>query len=266
MIKYLHSNTAYIPFIMIVSTLITILSVVFYWGTTTLLWGLLLAYGVYFLTGCTGITMTFHRYASHSSFRFRYKWMEYLFSVFGALGGTGSLIGWTAVHKLHHKYSDTERDPHSPIHLGWRIFLGAYNIDFNKWTVRKWIVDPFHRIVHEYYYGWLLLWGIFLSIVSWLIGWPLVLFGFIVPVAIQIWMSNLSNYFNHSGVGERPFKTTKHDYSHNVWWLSLPTWGEGGGHNFHHRYAKSYSFVDPKIGFWKRLFRDPTGLVIEAVR
>ena len=82
--------------------------------------------GMYFITGCLGITITFHRYLTHRSFSMP-LWMEKLFTLFGCMGGTGSSIGWVAVHKNHHRYADRPGDPHSPVTQGFSLFYANYD-------------------------------------------------------------------------------------------------------------------------------------------
>ena len=89
-----RANTSYFPYIQAIATAMIVYMLFF--APSAEWW--LLSLAVYFLTGCLGITITFHRYLTHNSFKFRYKWMEYLFTFFGAIGGTGSSIGWVAVH------------------------------------------------------------------------------------------------------------------------------------------------------------------------
>lgn len=209
---------------------------------------------VYFCTGCLGITMTFHRFLTHRSFDLDRHW-EYLFSLFGALGGTGSPLGWKMFHVLHHKYADTPRDPHSPQHAGWSVLFGSYAADFDKWAVRDLITDPFHRFLHDYYFPILIVWGTILACIS----IDALFLGFLFPMTIQIWVSNLSNYFNHK-VGYRNFRTK--DNSRNSWWLAILAWGEGW-HNLHHMFPWCAKFGIRKheidITYWMiRLFgRNP---------
>ncbi len=263
-----HSNTEYLPYLQGGLTFLSLCGLLYYGiNDPIMLLGLILSVFVYFLTGCLGVTMTFHRYYSHASFEFIRKHLAEIFSVFGSMGGTGSLIGWKTLHRPHHRYADTPRDPHSPVVHGWKILFGAYQGKFNKWSIRDAGLDvvsnPLHKFIHQYYYALLFIWS---SIVLRVGDWWGLMFGFIIPVAIQIWMSNLSNYMNHVGIGDRPYKTGGRDNSHNVWWLSLLTWGEGGGHNFHHKNPRSYSFVDVNLPIWKRLLMDPTGVMIELVK
>ena len=219
-------------------------------GFSLLEW--LIPIAVYFCTGCLGITMTFHRFLTHRSFDLAKPW-EWLFSIFGSLGCTGSPLGWKAVHKDHHRYADTVRDPHSPIHGKLSVLMGSYQVDFDKWAVRDLLNDPFHRFLHNYYHLILCVWGIVLA----LFGIKAFILGFIAPAAIQIWVSNLSNYFNHApGYGYKNFKTS--DDSRNVWWLAILAWGEGW-HDLHHRFPWCAKFGIRKheydVTYWMiRLF------------
>ncbi|KAK9165058.1 hypothetical protein Scep_000249 [Stephania cephalantha] len=64
-----------------------------------------------------GITVSFHRNLAHSSFKLP----------------KGDPIDWVSIHKYHHKYVDTERDPHSPVegfwfsHVNWLFDMDYMN-------------------------------------------------------------------------------------------------------------------------------------------
>ena len=84
----------------------------------------------YFVTGCLGITLSFHRQLSHRSFQTP-KWLEYLFAYCGVLAVQGDPIEWASSHRFHHLHCDTPLDPHSPYegfwwsHAGWLLDHGA---------------------------------------------------------------------------------------------------------------------------------------------
>ena len=100
---------------------------------------------VYFLTGCLGMTMTYHRLLSHRSWH-PPKLMEYFFVILATVGLTGSAISWVAIHRKHHKYTDQPEDPHSPIHKGWFYchFLSMFEKVELKYTLDL-IKEPFYR-------------------------------------------------------------------------------------------------------------------------
>src|SRR5262249_14223943 len=66
----------------------------------------------YMLTGL-GVTVGFHRHFTHGSFRCR-RWVRGCLAVAGSMAAQGPVIYWVAVHRRHHKASDSEGDPHSP--------------------------------------------------------------------------------------------------------------------------------------------------------
>ena len=76
--------------------------------------GLLL--GMYFLTAL-GITVGFHRLFVHRSFE-TYTWLKLVFVILGSMAVQGPMVKWVAMHRRHHRYSDTASDPHSPHHEG----------------------------------------------------------------------------------------------------------------------------------------------------
>ena len=75
----------------------------------------------FYVLNILGVWMTLHRYYSHKSFELNtaFKW---LFSTIAFLTGRGSILGWVYLHRLHHAYTDQEKDPHSPHNLGYKLF------------------------------------------------------------------------------------------------------------------------------------------------
>ncbi len=246
-----RSNTTYfVPIQLIVTAFVSYYLFTFDYS---LMW-VVIGLGCYFLTGCLGITVTFHRYLSHHSYKMN-KFFEYLFSFLGSMGGTGSTIGWVAVHKQHHHNSDKNTDPHSPKILGWKVLFPNYKFSMNKWSLRHLITNPFHLYLHEYYFLIMAVWGLLIFSFFGLNGF---VFIFCFPIVLQIWISVLSNYANHlPGFGYRNFET--HEDSINSSILALLTWGEGW-HNNHHKYPSRYSF---QYKWWEL---DISGLIIKAIK
>ena len=82
------------------------------WG-----WGLgwhdvLIALAFYWVSGL-GITVGYHRYFTHGSFKAK-TGLRVALAVAGSLAIEGPVITWVSDHRRHHKYSDREGDPHSP--------------------------------------------------------------------------------------------------------------------------------------------------------
>ena len=91
------------------------------------------------VTGCLGITLSFHRQLSHRSFKTP-KWLEYALAYCGVLAVQGDPIEWVSSHRYHHLHTDTPLDPHSPYegfwwsHMGWLLNNG---VSFLACTIRK---------------------------------------------------------------------------------------------------------------------------------
>lgn len=84
-----------------------------------------------------GITVGFHRLFTHRSFEAR-RPLKISLAILGSMAFQGSLIGWVADHRRHHRYADRPGDPHSPLWAGpvemhgWRGFWHAHV----GWTFR----------------------------------------------------------------------------------------------------------------------------------
>src|SRR6202789_4190516 len=85
---------------------------------------LIAAVALYVLAIIVGIGMCYHRLLTHRGYKVP-KWLEYAVTIFATLALEGGPIFWVATHRIHHKYSDQEGDPHSPVdgtwwsHMGW---------------------------------------------------------------------------------------------------------------------------------------------------
>jgi stearoyl-CoA desaturase (delta-9 desaturase) len=77
------------------------------------------------------VTIGFHRLFTHRSFEAK-RPLKIVLAVLGTMSFQGSLIGWVADHRRHHRYSERDGDPHSPWAQGtkevggWRGLLHAH--------------------------------------------------------------------------------------------------------------------------------------------
>ena len=113
-------------------------------------WGALgTGFALYWLTAGIGITLGFHRLVSHRSFQTP-KWLEYILVLCGTLACQGGPIDWVGLHRIHHKYSDTEPDPHDSnrgfwwSHMGWMFFKIPAQKDIPRYT-QDIASDPFYQ-------------------------------------------------------------------------------------------------------------------------
>jgi stearoyl-CoA desaturase (delta-9 desaturase) len=181
------------------------------------------------------ITGVYHRYFSHRAYRLNRFW-QFVFAFGGATCAQKGPLWWAGHHRNHHKFSDTERDIHSPrdgfwwSHVGW-ILCDDYGAtpfdeikDFAKFPELRWLN------AHD----WIAPWS--LAVACWLIGgWSGLVVGFFASTVL-LWHSTfLVNSLAHV-FGRRRYETT--DTSRNSLLIALLTAGEGW-HNNHHRYQSS---------------------------
>ena len=108
-----------------------------------------LAVALYFIR-MLAITGGYHRYFSHRSYRLG-RVSQFVLAFVGTTAAQKGPLWWAAHHRAHHKYSDTERDIHSPIrgfwwsHVGW-ILCDKFNKtdsdaikDFTKYPELVWL-------------------------------------------------------------------------------------------------------------------------------
>lgn len=71
-----------------------------------------------------GVTMGAHRHWSHRSFKAK-RWLKIVLLYMHTLAGQNCLWVWVRDHRQHHKFSDTDADPHNAnrgfwfSHVGW---------------------------------------------------------------------------------------------------------------------------------------------------
>jgi stearoyl-CoA desaturase (delta-9 desaturase) len=68
-------------------------------------------------------TFFLHRYASHGMFTFKRGWERFFYLLTYLFQGASFLVpsAYAWLHRAHHAYSDTEKDPHSP-HMSRNVF------------------------------------------------------------------------------------------------------------------------------------------------
>jgi stearoyl-CoA desaturase (delta-9 desaturase) len=200
----------------------------------------------FYVLSAVGVEVGFHRYFSHRAFKTRPAF-RLMLGVLGSIAGQGPVLYWVAIHRAHHRHSDTERDPHSPVpggmkrfwhaHLGWMFAPRVTDIARDAPDLAR---DPTTLWVHKSYL-------------------PCFAFGLVVPTLIGgvaagaagaldgfLWGGWVRMFLNHHVtwsinsvchlVGRRAFATR--DGSRNLAILALPSFG-GSWHNNHHAFPRS---------------------------
>jgi stearoyl-CoA desaturase (delta-9 desaturase) len=241
-------------FLKLLFPLILLIAITF--CTVTLsIWFLLYVIIGYIVIGVIGNMIGYHRYLSHKSFKLN-KFFNFLIIYLGTLSGHGSPLFWVALHRHHHKYSDTDNDLHSPKNgiwestLKWQIIKTKkiYNITYPRDLCR----DNYLMFIHKYYY--VLYWSsyAFLSLISYELAFGLLIGGTLITSIMSI----IGNYILHNEhFGEKTHQTN--DNSKNVFIMNLLTFG-GGFHNNHHAFPSNfrYSSFDLSADFIELIRKD----------
>jgi len=186
------------------------------------------------------ITGVYHRYFSHNAYKTS-RVFQFLLGWLGAMAMQKGPLWWAAHHRNHHKFSDTDKDLHSPVHGFWHShmlwFLKNDHNEFDSKIIKDYTKYP--ELIWLDKYHWIP--PLLFSIVLGLISWPVLVWGYGVANFFAGHATWTINSLAHV-YGSQRFKTG--DLSRNNFWLALITFGEGW-HNNHHHYRHS-----AKMGFY----------------
>ncbi|MCD6062713.1 MAG: acyl-CoA desaturase [Flavipsychrobacter sp.] len=205
-----------------------------------------------------------HRYAAHAAFRMSKGWERFFYVITWIMQGSSYLSprAYALMHRLHHAYADTDKDPHSPLFSKnlmdmmmktWRYYAAVYDgsmpIEENyKKNVPDW------KFMDKVGHSW-----------ASRIFWVGVYIWFYVTFATSPWMYLLIpihmfmspvhgaviNWYAHKyGYENFEMKNT----SENLFPVDLLMLGEGY-HNNHHKHASRANFgsrwheIDPVYPF-----------------
>ena len=244
------------------------------WGDF-LRWSDVIVFVIMYLATGLGITVGFHRYFTHRSFKTS-KPVRAVLAALGSIAIEGPIISWVADHRKHHTFSDQEGDPHSPhvdhghgwrgalkglvhAHVGW-LFIHTQRGARRRYA-RDLIDDPIISWVDRTFVFWALGGLLMAFLLGWVIGGSLfagltgLLWGgavrMLVVHHITFSINSLCHFF-----GRRRFETD--DESRNLLWLAPFSFGESW-HNNHHAFPTS---AEHGMRKWEL---DPSALVIRAL-
>lgn len=216
-------------------------------GATTFDW---IVCALLYLVRMFFVTAGYHRYFAHRTFKTS-RWFQFLLAFFAQTSAQKGVLWWSANHRLHHRYSDTEQDPHSRkrfgfwfSHVGW-IMVPDYEPtklelvnDLRKfpellWLDRYFLVPPIMLAILTTALGGYVNGGGISGMLS--SGWSTLFVGFFLSTVILYHATFSINSLMH-WFGKQRYATG--DESRNSFWLALLSLGEGW-HNNHHYYQRS---------------------------
>lgn len=244
------------------------------WGDF-LRWSDVIVFAIMYLATGLGITVGFHRYFTHRSFKTS-RPVRAVLAVLGSVAIEGPIISWVADHRKHHTFADQEGDPHSPhvdhgvgwsgafkgllhAHVGW-LFVHTQR-GLRRRYARDLVDDPIASFVDRKFLYWVIGGLVAAFLLGWAIGGSLyagltgLLWGgavrMLVVHHVTFSINSLCHFF-----GRRRFETD--DESRNLLWLAPFTFGESW-HNNHHAFPTS---AEHGMRKWEI---DPSALLIRAM-
>ena len=198
-----------------------------------------------------GMSIAFHRYFSHKSFRTS-RVFQTVLAVWGTCALQGGVLFWSALHRHHHTHCDQEADLHSPQPPSWKgfywgqmgwlsqdriLFLWEDNRlidDLSKYKELCFIQRYDQHIAGVYMLLWLILGG-----------FEGLIFGGLLARVTSYQCTALVNSIDH--MFGYTWKDGGDCKAVNVWW-SLPLQLGENWHANHHQYPGRSS---RKIAWWE---------------
>lgn len=211
-----------------VASMLAIVPMIMYASATQ--WAI--AGAMYFGIMTFGQTMGYHRYLSHSYFKCP-KWFELVMLFFAHILMVGPAILWVATHIAHHKYGDTEDDPHSPKYKGYFYahFLQVFTEPNIKYA-RKLLKNDLYRAQVRYYWEAIAVFALILALID-----PFALiYAWLAPAGFAKLIGSTVFSYSHRG-GE----------AHSDLIVGLLTFGEGF-HKPHHDNARLHIWHPLDVG------------------
>lgn len=169
-----------------------------WWAAAVFFWG--------FVYTLMANNVALHRYFSHGHFTVS-KPIEYILLWLGCMVGIGGPLSFAMTHLIHHRYSDTDVDPHGPIRGKrsiWMWFQKTVNPKetpiFSKQIVR---LSSKYMWTHKYYVPLVLV----SASILYLIDIKVFLFLWAIPASAACWGIGYAVYRQHVGLEARNAKS-----------------------------------------------------------
>ena len=182
----------------------------------------------------------YHRYFAHRSYEV-HPIIEFLYVFFGSGSFQGSVLEWSADHRIHHSKVDTDQDPYSInkgfwyAHIGWLFVKSDEPMDFPKDLASKKLL----QFQHKYY-------GLCSTVVGFGVPWLVgelcgvgiggFIFGGVLRVVLTQHTTFMVNSVAHT-FGTQPY--SQEHTARDSFLLAVLTFGEGY-HNYHHEFQSDY--------------------------
>ncbi|XP_065072455.1 acyl-CoA Delta(11) desaturase-like isoform X1 [Ochlerotatus camptorhynchus] len=221
----------------------------YYTGTTiyTLIWG-------FFVGGCAGFGVTggVHRLWCHKAYKAKLPLRIILMCCY-SIAGQNTIYDWVRDHRIHHKYSETDGDPHNSnrgflyAHVGW-LMLRKHPECIKKGRLIDMTDITSDPVVQFHHKNFILMKILFCFVLPTFIPWYFLGETFemaffsqcFVRYVLSLNFTWLVNSAAHI-YGNRPFDQRIQPVENKV--VSIVAMGEGW-HNYHHVFPWDYKAAE----------------------
>lgn len=206
------------------------------------------AYLLYVMSGL-GITAGAHRLWSHRSYKAKWP-LRLLLAFFNCIAFENSLYEWTRDHRVHHKYCETDADPHDArrgfffSHVGWLLCRKHPDVK-NKGRLidmSDMLADPIVRLQHRHYLPLVAVCCFAIPTLIPYMMWNETLYNaFYICALLRYTYTLHATWFVNSAAhmwGRKPYD--KHIMASENKGVSFGALGEGF-HNYHHVFPWDYA-------------------------
>ncbi|XP_055937266.1 acyl-CoA Delta12-desaturase-like isoform X1 [Argiope bruennichi] len=204
---------------------------------------------IFGILGGLGVTAGAHRLWSHRSYKARWP-LRVILCIFNTIAAQNDIYEWCRDHRVHHKFSETDGDPHNIkrgfffAHMGWLMCKKHPDVKTKGKIVKLddlW-ADPIVRFQKRFYIPLVLFFSFYLPtmIPVWCWG-ETVWNSFFVAVMARYCLGLNSTWLVNSAAhkyGDQPFDKYIEARENRV--VSFFAIGEGW-HNYHHVFPWDYS-------------------------
>ncbi|RWS26641.1 stearoyl-CoA desaturase 5-like protein [Leptotrombidium deliense] len=202
----------------------------------------------YGMTAGLGVTTGAHRLWTHRSYEAKFP-LRFLLIACHTMAGQNDMFTWVRDHRLHHKFSETDADPHNSLrgmffaHVGWLLTKKHPDVHIKGRTIdmSDVIGDPLVQFQRKYYIPFYLIFRFYIPIrlAMWTTGVDFYtsIIGLFSTYVGSLHCTWFVNSFAH-GFGDKPYNAKIQPRNNKF--VSTITLGEGF-HNFHHTFPWDYT-------------------------
>lgn len=204
---------------------------------------------VLYVMGGIGITAGAHRLWAHRSYKAKMP-MRIILACMQSLAFENSIYEWSRDHRVHHKYSETDADPHNAVrgfffsHVGWLLCRKHPDVKAKgkQIDLSDLYADPIVRFQHRYYLQSILVFCFALpTLIPYLLWGETLYNAFYICALLRYCVTLHATWLVNSAAhmwGRRPYDENINPSENR----SVSFWALGEGfHNYHHTFPWDYA-------------------------